>query len=188
LPLLFGTRSDSIPANVPYLQAPSAHVEKWRARLPSSVPRIGIAWSGNTRQRNDRNRSLPLAALEPLRAGPWTLVSLQKELREGDRDALGGERPILHFGDEIADFRDTAALASLVDAVVSVDTSAAHLAGALGRPLFVLLTHAADWRRFLAREDSPFYPTARLFRQATPGDWAGVVERATRALQGFLPD
>ena len=184
LPLAFGTRADSIPANVPYLRAPAAHVEKWRARLGTTGrPRIGIAWSGNMRQRNDRNRSVPLAMLQPLRAGPWTLVSLQKEVRDDERAALGGENPILHFGDELADFRDTAALASLVDAVVSVDTSVAHLAGAMARPLIVLLTFAADWRWLLARADSPWYPTARLIRQTTPGDWATSVARVAQALR-----
>jgi hypothetical protein len=183
LPFVFGTRADSIPANVPYLRAPDAHIEKWRTRLgPARGPRIGIAWSGNTRQRNDRNRSIPLGMLEPLRAGPWTLVSLQKEVREDEHAALGGERPILHFGDELADFRDTAALASLADAVVSVDTSVAHLAGAMGRPLTVLLTFAADWRWLLDRADSPWYPTARLVRQPERGHWLPVIKEANAAL------
>jgi hypothetical protein len=183
LPLAFGTRADSIPANVPYLRAPPSHVEKWRARLGGTRgPRIGIAWSGNTQQRNDRNRSIPLAMLEPLRAGPWTLVSLQKEVRDDERAALGGDRPILHFGDELADFRDTAALASLVDAVVCVDTSVAHLAGAMGKPLTLLLTFAADWRWLLERADSPWYPTARLIRQERRGDWLPAVKQAHAAL------
>ena len=183
LPQRFGTRADSIPSNVPYLHAPPSHVEKWRARLgPARGPRIGIAWSGNTRQRNDRNRSIPLEMLESLRAGPWTLVSLQKELRDDERAALGGERPIPHFGDELADFRDTAALVSLVDQVVSVDTSVAHLAGAMGKPLTVLLTFAADWRWLLDRADSPWYPTARLLRQRGRGDWLPVIKEANAAL------
>jgi len=183
LPLAFGTRADSIPANVPYLRAPRAHVEKWRARLAEVTgPRIGIAWSGNTRQQNDRNRSIPIEALDALRNGPWTLVSLQKEVRESERGALGGERPILHFGDELADFRDTAALVAQVGAVVSVDTSVAHLAGAMGRPLTLLLTFAADWRWLLDRADSPWYPTARVLRQREPGDWLPVIKEAAATL------
>jgi hypothetical protein len=171
---------------VPYLKAPQAHVDQWRARLGEpGVLRIGIAWSGNTRQQNDRNRSLPIEALGSLREGPWTLVSLQKEVREEELAALRGHRPILHFGNELADFRDTAALVSLMDAVVSVDTSVAHLAGAMGRPLTLLLTFAADWRWLLDRGDSPWYPTARLLRQRTPGDWASVVEPAVARLRGL---
>jgi hypothetical protein len=183
LPLAFGTRAESIPANVPYLTAPPSHVERWRTRLGAAHgPRIGIAWSGNTRQSNDRNRSIPLEMLEPLRAGPWTLVSLQKEVRVDERAGLQGERPILHFGDELADFRDTAALVSLVDAVVSVDTSVAHLAGAMGKELFLLLTFAADWRWLLDRADSPWYPTARLLRQGERGEWLRLVKEARAAL------
>jgi Flp pilus assembly protein TadD len=183
LPFHFGTRADSIPADIPYLRAPQSHVEKWQTRVgPPRGPRIGIAWSGNTRQRNDRNRSIPLGMIEALRAGPWTLVSLQKEIRDDERAALGGERPILHFGDELADFRDTAALVSLVDAVVSVDTSVAHLAGAMGTPLTLLLTYAADWRWLLDRADSPWYPTARLLRQRRRGDWLPLVNEAKAAL------
>jgi hypothetical protein len=178
LPLAFGTRFETIPAPIPYLGAPPEHVERWRTRLGERPgPRIGIAWSGSTTLKNDLNRSIPLATLAPLRREAVTLVSLQKEIRDSDRPALAEGRPILTFEDEIADFRDTAALASLMDLVISVDTSVAHLAGALGRPLWLLLPLSPDWRWRLEREDTPWYPQARIFRQPALEDWASVIAR-----------
>jgi hypothetical protein len=184
LPLLLGTGLDSIPGAAPYLEAPPGHLERWRTRLaPLPRPRVGLAWSGSTTLRNDRNRSIPLAMLAPLRHAGVTLVSLQKEIRDADRAALGAGPAIHTFEDEIADFRDTAALAAHMDVVVSVDTAVAHLAGALARPLWLLLPFAPDWRWLLDRDDSPWYPTARLFRQPAPGEWPAAIERVTRALR-----
>ncbi len=184
LPAAFGTTLRDVPAGVPYIEAPAAHVERWRARIAATPrPRIGIAWSGSPTLRNDRHRSIPLAAWAPLRGLGATLVSLQKDVRPHDRAALASDPRILHFGDELADFRDTAALATLMDLVISVDTSAAHLAGALGRPVWVLLPFSPDWRWLLEREDSPWYPTARLFRQPRMGDWDGVMARVARELR-----
>jgi hypothetical protein len=178
LPLAFGTRFETIPAPIAYLTAPPEHVERWRARLADRPgPRIGIAWSGSTTLKNDLNRSIPLAALAPLRRAAVTLVSLQKEIRDYDRPALAEGPSMLTFEDEIADFRDTAALASLMDLVISVDTSVAHLAGALGRPLWLLLPYSPDWRWRLGREDTPWYPQARIFRQPALADWASVITR-----------
>jgi Flp pilus assembly protein TadD len=176
----FGTTLESIPAKVPYLGAPAEHLERWRTRLGArSRPRVGLAWSGSTTLRNDRNRSIPLALLAPLQALPIDFFSLQKEVRDADAAALGS---IATFGPELADFRDTAALVELMDLVVSVDTAAAHLAGAMAKPVWVLLPWSPDWRWLLERTDSPWYPTARLCRQERPGDWPGVIARLAREL------
>lgn len=178
LALAFGTTLDTIPNAVPYLRAPEAHLERWRSRLgPRERPRVGLAWSGSTALRNDRNRTLALAQLAPIRELPFAFFSLQKEVRPGDAAALVTGPPIASFAGELADFRDTAALVELMDLVISVDTALAHLAGALAKPVWVLLPWSPDWRWLLDRDDSPWYPTARLWRQAAPGDWSGVIDR-----------
>jgi ADP-heptose:LPS heptosyltransferase len=187
LPLAFGTRPDSIPANVPYLHVPAAHSARWRDRLgPRDRPRVGLAWSGSTTLRNDRNRTLALSRLAALRDPRWSLVSLQKEIRETDRVALDIGEPIRHFGDQLEDLLDTAALIEQLDVVISVDTAVAHLAGALGKPAWILLPFAPDWRWLLDRDDSPWYPTAKLFRQEKPGDWDPVVARVAREILRLL--
>jgi hypothetical protein len=187
LPLAFGTRLDTIPPQAPALEAPRAHLEKWRARLgEASGPRVGLAWSGSTTLRNDRNRSIALARFAGIRAVPATFVALQKEIRDADREALAAcERPVLHFEAELADFRDTAALVALMDVVITVDTSIAHLAGAMGKRVWILLPFSPDWRWLLEREDSPWYPSARLFRQQRPSDWDPVLHRVAAALAAF---
>jgi tetratricopeptide (TPR) repeat protein len=184
----FGTRVDSIPANLPYLKAPADRVERWREKLgPRTGARVGIAWSGSVTLRNDRNRTIPLGRFASLRDGPWSLVSLQKEVRETDRAALAAMGTLRHFGDELSDFRDAAALIELVDVVVCVDTAAAHLAGAMGKPVLILLPFAADWRWLLDRTDSPWYPAAKLLRQPRPGDWDFVLAQLTDALRAHNP-
>lgn len=183
LPLAFDTRLDSIPAQVPYLAPPAAAIGKWRDRLgPGGAPKIGIVWSGRSSHANDANRSIALSSLVPLRGSGARLVSLQNEVRAGDASVLAANPEILHFGAELEDFSDTAALVSLLDLVVSVDTSVAHLAGALGKPVWILLPFAPDWRWLLDRDDSPWYPTARLFRQPRIGDWDSVIDRVAREL------
>jgi hypothetical protein len=187
LALAFGTTLATIPASVPYLRAPDAHRERWQARLGRRQrPRVGLAWSGSTTLRNDRNRTIALALLGPLRALPFDFYSVQKEVRPTDAAALASAPPIAAFAGELADFRDTAALVELMDLVVSVDTAVAHLAGALAKPVWVLLPWSPDWRWLLERTDSPWYPSARLWRQSRPRDWPGVVEQvaaeARRAL------
>jgi tetratricopeptide (TPR) repeat protein len=157
LPLAFGTRLDTIPAAVPYLAAPADAAATWETRLgPRRRPRIGIAWAGNPRQENDRNRSASLRVLLPLLGIDATFVSLQKDLGAGD-DALLKARDIMSFGGALADFSDAAALVSRMDVVVSVDTSIAHLAGALGKPVFVLLCFTPDWRWLIAGDTNPWY-------------------------------
>ncbi|SHG88543.1 tetratricopeptide repeat protein [Bradyrhizobium erythrophlei] len=186
LPLAFGTRLDTIPSTTPYLCAP-VHGQDWEARLgPKDRTRIGLVWSGNPAHRDDRKRSIELNALSPLFDVAATFVSLQKDLRVGDEAALTERSNIINLGQSLESFADTAALISHLDLVISVDTSVAHLAGALGRPVWVLLPFVPDWRWLLGRDDSPWYPTARLFRQADTCDWRGVVDRVRTALHDLV--
>jgi tetratricopeptide (TPR) repeat protein len=184
LPLAFKTRLDTIPTTVPYLSASDDRVTKWRQRLPSSgKPRIGIAWAGSPAFKGDRTRSIGLPRFAPLLAAAGVeFYSIQRELRAGDREILSSHPHVVHLGDTIADFDDTAAIISLLDLVISSDTSVVHLAGAMGKPLWILLQYVADWRWLLDRRDSPWYPTARLFRQPEMGDWESVVARVGREL------
>ena len=183
LALAFGTTLATIPSEVPYLRAPTGHVERWRARLgPRARARVGLAWSGSTTLRNDRNRSIPLAELARLRALPFDFIALQKDVRASDEEALRAGPALATFGDELSDFRDTAALVELTDLVISVDTAVAHLAGAMAKPVWVLLPWSPDWRWMLDRTDSPWYPTARLWRQSRPADWQGVIARLASGL------
>jgi len=184
LPLACSTTLESIPVEVPYLAAPQDRIAEWGRRLgDAQVPRIGIVWSGNQHHKNDRNRSISLQNLSALCSPDFQLVSLQKELREGDEDYLREHPYIQHFGEQVRDFADTAALISLMDLIVSVDTSVAHLAGAMGKPVWILLSYSPDWRWLLDREDSPWYPTARLFRQPAIGDWDSIVTRVREELR-----
>src|SRR5260370_5659767 len=147
-----------------------------------------MAWSGRASHPNDRNRSLALARLEPLFGlDQVSFVSLQRELAAADAATLAGMARITAIGEELHDFDDTAAVLALADLVISVDTSVAHLAGAMGRPAWILLPFAPDWRWMLRREDSPWYPTARLFRQDALGDWDSVIARVRDELAG-TPD
>ncbi|WP_423380918.1 tetratricopeptide repeat protein [Burkholderia sp. LMG 32019] len=186
LPLEFRTDLASIPARVPYLRADPARVGHWRARLGAADrPRVGLVWSGNPLHLNDRNRSITLADLLLLLDDRYEWISLQKVIRDEDRPVLDAS-PIRFVGDELTDFAETAALTEAMDAVISVDTSVAHLAGALGRPLAVMLPHTPDFRWLLDRDDSPWYPGARLFRQPEGGQWAPVVERMREALPALV--
>ena len=184
LPLAFGTTAAQIPAAIPYLTAESQAVKRWQERLgPQRKRRIGLVWSGGRLLKNDRNRSVSLPRLAPLLKQDLEFVSLQKELRSGDAEWLAAAGRIAHFGADQHDFAETAALVSLMDGVVSVDTSVAHLAGAMGKTVYVLLPKVGvDWRWMLEREDTPWYPTARLFRQPSAGDWDSVVARVGAAL------
>ncbi|WP_426434274.1 tetratricopeptide repeat protein [Bradyrhizobium genosp. P] len=178
LPLAFKTQVESIPASVPYLAAPAERIEYWRNRLPPGRPRAGFVWSGSSTHKNDANRSIPLARLSQLFETPaMQCISLQSEMRGADRDVLRNLPNLLHLGDELGDFTDTAAIISLLDVVISVDTAVAHLAGALGKPVVILLPHAADFRWMRHRADTPWYPTAKLLRQPAFGDWDSVIAR-----------
>ncbi|MBI5279442.1 MAG: tetratricopeptide repeat protein [Burkholderiales bacterium] len=185
LPLAFGTTLGSIPAaSGPYLQAPSDRLALWGERLgATSSVRVGLAWSGRAEHRNDHNRGLALERLAAHLPPGFDYVSLQQDVRAADREVLAAHPHIRHFGDALADFGDTAALCSLVDVVLTVDTSIAHLAGALGRTAWVLLPFAPDWRWLLEREDSPWYASLRLFRQPAPIEWDPVLARAAGELR-----
>ena len=182
LPFASGTRADSIPASIPYLKAPEERLAAWRERLGGGqAVRVGLAWSGSRTLRNDANRSIALERLAPLAAPGRTLIAVQKDIRDADQPALDALR-VRTFAAELTDFADTAALVDSLDVIVSVDTAAAHLAGALGKPVWVLLPFSPDWRWLLDRDDSPWYPTARLFRQERIGDWERVIARVAEAL------
>ena len=189
LPLLslagaLGIDETSIPARVPYLTADVARRRELATTLAAQgdVLRAGLAWAGNPRNTNDRRRSAPLAALAPLLSLPGVAwFSLSKDDGEDQMRAVP-EAARMVVLDARREFDGTAALVAELDLVVTVDTSIAHLAGALARPTFVLLPFHADWRWRTAREDSDWYPTVRLFRQPTPGDWASVVEKVGAAI------
>ena len=185
LPLAFRTDAATIPADVPYMGAPPDRVAKWKGRLAErSGRKIGLAWSGRS---YPRNRSIPFATLEPLLSLPDTVfVSLQQEAPQEDLARIANRPNLLHFGGEIEDFADTAGIIASLDLVISVDTAVAHLAGAMAKPLWVLLLYGADFRWLLDRDDSPWYPTARLFRQRRIGDWSDVVARVRAALDESL--
>jgi tetratricopeptide (TPR) repeat protein len=179
LPLALKTEPAEIPAEFPYLRAAEPRLAKWRARLEGiPAPRVALVWSGRATHVNDRRRSLTLEQLEPLLSVPGVrFISLQRELRDACAARLGGESRITHLGDELTDFADTAAILTLVDQLICVDTSVVHVAGALGRSSLVLLPFQPDWRWMLERERSPWYPALKLFRQPSPRDWAGPIAR-----------
>jgi ADP-heptose:LPS heptosyltransferase len=187
LPLAFHTQPDTIPTKTPYLFASKDRLDRWKGTLPESkAPRIGLCWAGNPNFPEDRLRSIGLAALTPLLSMPGIqFVSLQKDLRPGDEEILRQHPQVIHLGDN--EFSDSAAIISLLDLVISSDTVTVHLAGALGRPVWILLRHSPDWRWFLNRDDSPWYPSARLFRQAAPGDWLNVIGQVAARLEANTP-
>jgi tetratricopeptide (TPR) repeat protein len=186
LPLPFGTTLDNIPSATPYLRVPEG-ARDWRDWLgPTTLPRIGVVWSGNPNHVNDHNRSLPLQLLGPLFDSAAQFISLQKDARASDQEALRKRSDVRDAGVEFRSFADTAALVAQLDLVISVDTSVAHLAGSLGKPVWILLPHVADWRWLTDRADSPWYPTARLFRQGASRRWEPVVAELREGLQDFL--
>jgi hypothetical protein len=184
LPLAFGTRLETIPSGVPYLPLPDeARIKAWEQRLGRHDKlRVGLVWSGNRRHMDNENRSLPLGALLPLLDLDATFVSLQKETGSADQATLRQRPGIVDLTVHLTDFVETAALMTCLDLIITVDTSMAHLAGALACPTWIILQHMPDWRWLLDREDCPWYPTARLFRQTEPGNFVEVVERVRHAL------
>jgi hypothetical protein len=177
LPLAFGTTIDTIPGQAPYLAAEADLCAFWRDRLPPADFRVGITWQGNPVHKNDQNRSLPLKQFAPLAAIPGvSLISLQKDHGLDQLNDLPDGMCVhrLGVGYDEGGFQDTAALIMALDLIVTVDSSVAHLAGALGRPAWIALPFIPDWRWMLDRADSPWYPTVRLFRQRKRGDWNDV--------------
>jgi tetratricopeptide (TPR) repeat protein len=186
LPLAFGTTLETIPGEVPYLEAQSERLIEWQRLLGDRrLPRIGISWHGNARP--DPKRSIPIEAFAEVCLPQVELISLHRDIPEADRKVLP-QHGIQYFGDEIRDFSDTAALIELMDVVITIDTSVAHLAGAMGKKTWILLPRTADWRWLLHREDCVWYPTARLLRQPAAGDWQSVIARVKDELATNLAD
>ncbi|HEV2269389.1 MAG TPA: tetratricopeptide repeat-containing glycosyltransferase family protein [Steroidobacteraceae bacterium] len=190
VPRALGTELATIPARVPYLKVDRQAVERWAQRLPADDSlRVGIAWQGNMEAERNwaRGRSIPLSSLEPLASHPGVrLVSLQTGPGAVQLDSVGFADRILSFGEALdagpAAFMDTAAIIMSLDLVICCDSAVAHLAGALGAPVWVALHATSEWRWLLDRSDSPWYPTMRLFRQTAPGDWQAVVRELCLAL------
>ena len=187
LPLASGTELASIPAPASYLRADAAASASWAERLgPRNRLRVGFSWSGSVTHPNDANRSISLEKLLPLTACDVQSVSLQEEVRAADEPALRQSPHLLRLGEELSDFAQAAALLSQLDLVVTVDTAIAHLAGALGKRVWILLPHVADWRWLQGRADSPWYPSARLFRQPVARDWKSVIEQVRCELVALI--
>lgn len=188
LPLAFKTRLDTIPSGISYLPAPpESRVQAWESRLgPHQRLRVGLVWSGNPKHRNDHNRSIPLRTLSRILDVEATFVSLQKDPRPDDKEALLELPDIIDVTADLTDFAETAALLRCLDLVITVDTSVAHLAGALGCPTWILLPYTPDWRWLLGRDDSPWYPTIRLFRQPKSRDYSSVVDRVSAELTATI--
>lgn len=187
LPHVFGTEPSNVPGTIPYLHAMPKRRAFWRERLQQTIGsafvRVGLAWAGNPDNTADWRRSLSLSALEALAVIPGIqLVSLQKPIPQTDRSAFAAWG-LVDFSDELRDFGETAALIGNLDLVVTVDTAIAHLAGAMGVPVWTLLYEPCDWRWMTQREDSPWYPTMRLFRQPRAGAWNEPIDRLATALR-----
>ncbi|HEY3679368.1 MAG TPA: tetratricopeptide repeat-containing glycosyltransferase family protein [Bradyrhizobium sp.] len=188
LPLAFGTRLDSIPADIAYLLPPAAaRVKAWQDRLgPHDRLRVGLVWSGNPEHKGDHHRSTSLAAYEAFLDLGASFVSLQKDPRPDDKATLARRADIVDLTEDLTDFAETAALIACLDLVITVDTSVAHLAGALGCPTWILLPHTPDFRWLLDRDDSPWYPTVRLFRQSASLSYAEVIARVRTELAAMV--
>jgi Glycosyltransferase family 9 (heptosyltransferase) len=189
LPLALKTELETIPAARCYLPpVPKARLQEWQARLGAhDALRVGLVWSGNPDHTNDRSRSTTLRAMCGILDPRARFYSLQKEPRPEDKATLAGRSDMVDLTEHLTDFVETAALISCLDLVVTVDTSVAHLAAALGRPTWILLPFTPDYRWLLDREDSPWYPTARLFRQDERRDYVPVLVRLREEL-GVLID
>jgi tetratricopeptide (TPR) repeat protein len=186
LPRRFATTVDTVPARVPYIPVPPAPAIEGLDGAGAKT-RVGIVWSGNPQQPNNRNRACPLELMARLAAVEGTAFF---SLQVGDpANHLAGLDPsvdIVDLAPRLGDFHDTAAVIGRLDLVITVDTAVAHLAGALARPVWLLLSHVADWRWLLGRADSPWYPTMRIFRQDRPGDWPPVIARVADALKSRI--
>jgi len=188
LPLAFQTTLDTVPVSGVYLRPDPERLVEWGWRLgPKRAPRVGLVWSGDPAHRNDHTRSLPLKTLLAYLPHGYEYVSLQKDVRESDRADLAARPDIRDMGQALSDFSETAAACAGMDLLITVDTSFAHLSAALGKPTWILVAAPSDWRWLLDREDSPWYNSARLFRQQTPGDWHTALTRMACALEINLP-
>jgi len=186
LPHAFNTILETIPARIPYLYADKNKTIYWNKKLGlKKIPRIGLVWSGSVSHKNDHNRSLSLKQLANILKLPYQFHSLQKEIRTIDKVTLRSFKQIQQHHDDLIDFSDTAALIENLDLIITVDTSVAHLAGAMGKKVFILLPFVPDYRWMLDRIDSPWYPTATLFRQPKLDDWENVIDQINTTLQNY---
>ncbi|MDD5328827.1 MAG: tetratricopeptide repeat protein [Sulfuricella sp.] len=184
LPLAFSTGLNTIPVEDSYLRYGPDHASKWAEKLGNKTqPRVGLVWSGSQTHKNDHNRSIPLNEVTAFLSDGVQFVSLQKEVRPLDQRVLEDTKNIAYFGRELHSFADTAGLIANMDLVISVDTSVAHLAAALGKTVWLLLPFNPDWRWMLGRTDSPWYPSMKLFRQKEIGDWNSVLSMAAQDLK-----
>lgn len=189
LPLALGTTPDTVPAEVPYLRAEPARSRHWADQLgPRSAKRIGVVWAGRQADPINYARDVPLRTMLPLFNLDADFISLQKDVPARDRDLLMITSRLRRFGELTADFADTAALVDQLDLVIAADTAVAHLAGALGKPVWIMNRLNSCWRWMHERSDSPWYPSARLFRQKTLGDWQGVLDEVRAAASAFVAD
>ena len=189
LPLVFNTTLESIPAKIPYISPAPLSVEKWKERIKNDKEKItiGLVWAGSTTTRKEGYYSCSLEAFAPfVHLNNITLYSLQKGQVSEQVARLPNGMKLIDYTEEIHDFSDTAAFIQNLDLIISVDTAVAHLAGALGKPVWTLLRFSPEWRWMLDRMDSPWYPTMRLFRQPAPGDWGSVVEKIFNELQTLI--
>jgi Flp pilus assembly protein TadD len=184
LPLAFGTTLDTVPAPASYLHNDPTLLAQWRARLGERTrPRVGLVWSGNPNNTIDPRRTIQLADWVPHLPGGFHYFCMQKDIRPADQAVLEASESILSYDAELRDFADTAAYCECMDIVISVDTSPAHLSGALGQRTWMLLPYIPDFRWMRDREDTPWYPTMKLYRQKAPGDWNEVFARIAADLQ-----
>jgi ADP-heptose:LPS heptosyltransferase len=187
LPYIFGTTLQTIPALIPYVSISADYLEKWAALIPSHLAtiRVGLVWAGSSIHRNDSLRSLTISVLEPLAGGleHVTLFSLQigDAKHQLKRSSLAARA--IDLSDKIENFADTAGLVEQLDLVITIDSAVAHLAGALGKQVYLLVPFAPDWRWLLERSDSPWYPTLQIVRQKQPGEWGEVITRVRAALE-----
>jgi hypothetical protein len=188
LPLAFKTTLENIPNAVPYFYSDAAKKSDWQEKLAQTpYPlKVGLVWSGSKDHKKDHDRSLRLHQLAPLLDLPIAFYSLQKEVRDEDKLTISGFNQIDQFAEELIDFSDTAGLVDCLDLVITVDTSVAHLAGAMAKNVWILISYLPDYRWMLDRSDTPWYPTATLFRQPDVGDWDSVISNVRAALQALL--
>jgi ADP-heptose:LPS heptosyltransferase len=187
LPLAFATELATIPANIPYAWPLETRLAKWRGRMPDQGRvRVGLCWAGSTAHLNDRSRSIALDRFAEIFSIPGLdFFSVQKDVTEAQA-AILRQHGVVQLGQDFSDFADSAAVVAMLDLLVSVDTSVAHLAGAMGKAVALLLPFSPDFRWLLHRADSPWYPTARLFRQTVSGDWDGPLEQVHKELTDLV--
>ena len=186
IPALFNLSPEAAPLKIPYLSAGKTAVDCWRKCMPAGGIRVGLVWAGRPKHGNDHNRSISLKLLAPLaEIDSVHLFGLQKGRNFTAADMAGSVKHLVNYGDQFADFSDTAGFIANLDLVISVDTAVAHLAGAMGKPVWTLIPFVPDWRWMLDREDTPWYPSMRLFRQPRRGDWNSVIDRVAGELERF---